>query len=192
MVEARRPLGDRQSGLHRRLCHAYGGQFGKIGRPEPARSGRCLLRRAGGCPMSATFPPIDAEKYGPWAVIAGGSEGIGSALAGYLAEAGINIVLVARKVEPLEDVAADLRARTGVEVRTLSLDLSADDMLDRLRAATDDIDVGFLVYNAGASHVTGEFINWPLEDVEKVVRLNTLGQAMLAHHFGKLMAQRGK
>jgi uncharacterized protein len=142
--------------------------------------------------MSASFPPIDARKYGPWAVIAGGSEGIGSALAGYLAEAGINIVLVARKVEPLEDVAADLRARTGVEVRTLSLDLAADDMLDRLRAATDDIDVGFLVYNAGASHVTGEFINWPLEDVEKVVRLNTLGQATLAHHFGKKMAQRGK
>jgi hypothetical protein len=44
-------------------------------------------------------------------------------------------------------------------------------MLDRLRATTDEIDIGFLVYNAGASHVTGEFINWPLEDVEKVVRL---------------------
>jgi short-subunit dehydrogenase len=59
----------------------------------------------------------------PWALVAGGSEGIGLALAGYLAEAGINIVLVARKVEPLEEVAADLRLRIGVEVLTVSLDL---------------------------------------------------------------------
>src|SRR4030095_16200532 len=124
---------------------------------------------------------------GPWAVIAGGSEGIGSAIANHLAEAGINIVLVARKVEALQEVADAVRAR-GVEVRTLSLDLTADDMLDRIRSVTDDIDVGLLVYNAGASHVTGPFLNWKLEDVVKVIRLNTLGQAVLAHHFGKTMA----
>jgi short-subunit dehydrogenase len=143
--------------------------------------------------MSAAVPiSIDAQKYGPWAVIAGGSEGIGSAIAEHLAQAGINIVLVARKVEPLEEVAAGLRARCGIEVRTLSLDLTADDMLDRLRTVTDDIEVGLLVYNAGASHVTGAFINWALDDVVKVVRLNTLGQIVLAHHFGKKMAKRGR
>ena len=45
---------------------------------------------------------MDARKYGPWAVIAGGSEGIGPCLAERLAEAGINSVLIARKPEPLE------------------------------------------------------------------------------------------
>lgn len=134
---------------------------------------------------------VDAAKYGPWAVVAGGSEGIGSAIADHLARAGINIVLVARKVDPLEEVAASLRAR-GVEVRTLSVDLTADDMLERIGSVTDDIDVGLLVYNAGASHVTGPFLNWKLEDVVKVIRLNTLGQAVLAHHFGKKMAARGR
>jgi short-subunit dehydrogenase len=135
---------------------------------------------------------IDAERYGPWAVIAGGSEGIGASIAADLARAGINIVLIARKPEPLEAVAADLRARTGVNVRTLALDLTYDAMLDRVREATDDIDVGLLVYNAGASHVTGPFLDWALADVLKVLKLNTIGQTVLAHHFGQKMAARGK
>jgi short-subunit dehydrogenase len=136
--------------------------------------------------------PVDVERYGPWAVIAGGSEGIGSAIAADLAGAGLNLVLVARKTEPLAAVAADLSARTGVEVRTLALDLTDETMLEHVRAATDDLDVGLLVYNAGASHRTGPFLDWPLEDVLKVVRLNTIGQTVLAHHFGRKMAARGK
>jgi short-subunit dehydrogenase len=135
---------------------------------------------------------IDASRYGPWAVVAGGSEGIGACIAADLAEAGINLVLVARKTEPLEAVAGELAARTGVQVRTLSLDLTDEAMLDRVRAATDDIEVGLLVYNAGASHRTGPFLDWPIADVLKVVRLNTVGQTLLAHHFGRAMAARGR
>jgi len=141
--------------------------------------------------MSPTVP-IDTQKYGPWAVIAGGSEGIGSCMADDLARAGINLVLIARKAEPLEEVARDLRARTGVEVRTLSLDLTDAKLLEQVRTVTDDIDVGLLVYNAGASHRTGPFLDWALDDVLKVIRLNTMGQAVLAHHFGRRMAARGK
>jgi short-subunit dehydrogenase len=142
--------------------------------------------------MSADAPVIvDARRYGPWALIAGGSEGIGACVAADLAAAGINIVLVARKTEPLEALAAELRERADVEVRTLALDLTSEDLLDRMRAATDDIAVGLMVYNAGASHRTGPFLDWPLEDVLKVVRLNTLAPAVLAHHFGRKMAARG-
>lgn len=135
---------------------------------------------------------IDPERYGPWAVIAGGSEGIGACIAADLARAGVNLVLIARKVAPLEAVAEDLRGRLGVEVRTLALDLTDEAMLERVCDATDDIDVGLLVYNAGASHRTGPFLNWALDDVLKVVRLNTVGQTVLAWHFGKKMAARGK
>jgi short-subunit dehydrogenase len=45
----------------------------------------------------------DLAKYGPWAVIAGGSEGVGSEFARMLAEDGFNLVLVARKPGPLEE-----------------------------------------------------------------------------------------
>ncbi|MBW8753697.1 MAG: SDR family NAD(P)-dependent oxidoreductase [Sphingomonadales bacterium] len=135
---------------------------------------------------------IDAAKYGPWAVIAGGSEGIGPALAEELAKGGINSVLLARKLEPLEATAADIRARYCVEVRTLSLDLTDPAMLERVRAVTDDIEVGLLVYNAGASHRTGPFIDWELDDVMRVIQLNVVGQTVLSHHFGRLMAARGR
>lgn len=133
---------------------------------------------------------IEAAKYGPWAVIAGGSEGIGPVLAEELGKAGINSLLLARKPEPLEATAAKVRARHGVEVRTLSLDLTDPAMLDRVRAATDDIEVGLLVYNAGASHRTGPFIDWELDDVMRVIQLNVVGQTVLSHHFGRLMAKR--
>jgi len=133
---------------------------------------------------------FDPAKYGPWAVIPGGSEGIGACIARRLAKVGINSLLIARKPEPLEEVAAELRA-LGVEARTLALDLAAPDMLDRIREATDDIEVGLLVYNAGASLRTGPFIEWDLADVEQVIRLNVLGQTRLSHHFGRQMAARG-
>lgn len=135
---------------------------------------------------------IDSGKYGPWAVVAGGSEGIGACIALALARAGIHIVLVARKVAPLEEVASGIRAETGVEVRTLVLDLTADDMLDRIRAVTDDIDVGLLIYNAGAAHCTGAFLDAPLEDALRIVRLNAVGQTVLAHHFGQRLSERGR
>ncbi len=134
---------------------------------------------------------IDSARYGPWAVIAGGSEGIGACIAAKLARAGINLVLVARKREALEAHAGELRANCSVQVRTLALDLTEAAVLEKVRAVTDDIDVGLLVYNAGASHRTGPYIDWPIEDVIKVIRLNVDGQALFAHHFGGRMAARG-
>jgi short-subunit dehydrogenase len=135
---------------------------------------------------------IDAAKYGPWAVIAGGSEGIGPCLAEHLAASGINLVLLARKPGPLEQTAAAVREGHGVEVRTLALDLTDEAMLDRVKAATDGLEVGLLIYNAGASHKTGFAVDWPLDDVLKVIRLNTLSPAALVHHFGRAMAARGR
>jgi short-subunit dehydrogenase len=135
---------------------------------------------------------LDAGRYGPWAVIAGGSEGIGACMAAELAQAGINLLLIARKAGPLGEVAADLRARFPVEVRTLSLDLTDPAMLERVQEASDDLDVGLLVYNAGASHRVGPFLDWPIEDVVKVIRLNVDGQTLLAHHFGRRLAARGR
>ena len=49
---------------------------------------------------------IDPQYYGPWAVIAGGSEGVGAGFADELSKIGINLVLIARKPGPLEETAA--------------------------------------------------------------------------------------
>ncbi len=52
---------------------------------------------------------IDTAKYGPWALIAGGSEGVGAEFALLLAEAGLNLVLVARTADALEQTADECR-----------------------------------------------------------------------------------
>jgi short-subunit dehydrogenase len=136
--------------------------------------------------------PIDVVSYGPWAVIAGGSEGIGVSFARKLAAAGINLVLVARKQEPMEHLARELRARHGAQVRVLSLDLSQPDMLDRVSKLTEDVEVGFLVFNTGASYGFGNFLQVPLANVLKMIRVSPQALLSLVHHFGTRMLARGR
>jgi short-subunit dehydrogenase len=132
------------------------------------------------------------ERYGPWALVVGGSEGIGDHLARKLGAAGINIVIVARKSGALTETAQKLRDEHRVEVRTLQLDVSRDDMLDRIREVTDDLDVGLLVHNVGGGKGFGPFVECELEEVMSAVLTNPVAITKLAHHFGKPMAQRGR
>ncbi len=96
----------------------------------------------------------DLAAYGPWAVIAGGSEGVGAEFAQQLAESGINVVLIARKNDPLEETARRCRS-LGAEVRTLPMDLLGGPTAGgaRIAAATADLEVGLLIYNAGGKYV---------------------------------------
>ncbi|MFF0815203.1 SDR family NAD(P)-dependent oxidoreductase [Rhodococcus sp. NPDC003318] len=134
---------------------------------------------------------IDIDRYGPWAVIAGGSEGVGSAFADELATAGFNLVLIARKPGPLEETADKVRAH-GVEVRTLSLDLLDTSALAQIRTVTDDLDVGLLIFNAGANSYGHEFVTGDLDGFRGVIDLNITRQLELSHHFGALMKSRGR
>jgi short-subunit dehydrogenase len=131
------------------------------------------------------------ENYGPWALIVGGSEGIGASFARKLAAAKFNLVIVARKPGPLEEVAGDAR-RFGVEVRCVSADLSNADALDKVRAATDDIEVGFLIYNAGANNTRGNFVELDPEVYRSVIAITVVGQAEFVRHYGGLMRTRGR
>lgn len=135
---------------------------------------------------------ITKEKHGPWAIVVGGSEALGASFAHRIGEAGIDVVIVARKPEPLEEVARSVHETTGVAVRTLSLDLARADMLDRIREVTDDLDIGLLVYNAGAAHRTGAFLEGTLDDALRTARVNAIGHLTLSHHFGAKMAARGR
>ena len=133
-----------------------------------------------------------AERYGPWALIAGGSEGIGLSFARRLAARGIHLVLLARRRKPLEEAASLLREEYGVEVRVHAVDLSARD-LDRL---LDDIlhglEIGLLIYNAGATHGAGLFLDAPLDAARRLVDLNCHGPLVLCHRLGRSMRERGR
>lgn len=135
---------------------------------------------------------LDPHRYGPWALIAGASDGIGAAFARRLAAAGIDLVLVARRAGLLATFAAELRARHGVAVRCVSTDLTAPDMVDRIRRETDDLEVGLVVYNAGATHGAARFVEQPVERALGLVDLNCRGPVLLAHHFGERMVRRSR
>ena len=64
------------------------------------------------------------EQYGPWALVAGASMGIGAALSHEAAARGLNVVMLARGREQLERTADDVRTTYGVETRTLPADLA--------------------------------------------------------------------
>jgi short-subunit dehydrogenase len=132
------------------------------------------------------------HRYGPWALVAGGSDGIGECFARELAARGVNLFLVARRAAVLEALAKDIRATHGVDVRTLALDLTGDGMAGKLAGATADLEVGLVVYNAGAVHGAKKFLDQPLEHGLGLVRLNCVGPMSLAHHFGRKLRERGR
>lgn len=141
--------------------------------------------------MSATdLSHLTPDRYGPWAVLAGGSEGVGEHLARQLASTGIHLVLVARKPEPLEHTAALARTH-GVEVRTVAQDLTAPDGLDRIREVTDGLEVGLLVLNAGANTHHGEFVDSDPADIQRVIDLNVTTPLAMVRHYGAPMKRRG-
>ena len=134
----------------------------------------------------------DSAKYGPWGIIAGGSDGVGLAFAHAMASRGINVVLVARRVPVLEASADEIRTRHGVEVRTVALDLSAADALARLAKATADLEVGLFVYNAGGDYRTGAFLDLDLDSHLGLVHRNCASVLEAAHRFGAPMVARGR
>ncbi|MGW4126146.1 SDR family NAD(P)-dependent oxidoreductase [Nocardia sp. NPDC004711] len=133
----------------------------------------------------------DLKHYGPWAVIAGGSEGVGASFASQLADAGVNLVLIARKPEPLAQAAAQAREK-GVEVRTLALDLTRKSSIDEIISATSDLDVGLLIFNAGANSYGSEFVLGDLDRFQTVIDLNITAQLALVRHYGALMRAAGR
>lgn len=133
----------------------------------------------------------DLTTYGPWALIAGGSEGVGAEFATQLAAEGFNLVLLARKPGPLEETASLCR-EAGVQVRTLSLDLTDPDAVARVAAAASDIEVGLLVYNAGANSYGHPFTEGDLAGFQGVIDLNVTAMLGLVHHFAAPMKERGR
>jgi uncharacterized protein len=134
---------------------------------------------------------IDTAKYGPWALVAGGSEGVGAEFAQLLAEAGLNLVLVARKPDPLQRTAERCR-RHGGEVRIVQADLSAPGACEGIAAATSGLEVGLLILVAGANTHSQEFLDGDLAAFQQVIDLNVSTPLALAHHYGQAMRSRGR
>jgi short-subunit dehydrogenase len=132
------------------------------------------------------------RKYGPWALIAGASEGIGASMADQLAERGLDLVLIARNGALLDEVASRAREAHGVQTRVVVQDLTDPDAGAKLAEATHDLDVGLLIYNAGASDRVTAFLDTEVEYSLRQITLDCTAPISLVHHFGSAMRARGR
>jgi len=132
------------------------------------------------------------ERFGPWAAIAGGSDGIGRAFAEVLAERGLHLVLIARDPAKLEATARAIREAHGVEVRVASIDLTGADLEREVAEALDGIDLGLFIYNAGSGRGMGPFLESDARHWLHQMELSCRGPLLLSHGVGRRLCARGR
>lgn len=129
---------------------------------------------------------------GKRALITGASSGIGVEFADLLAAQKVNLVLAARRREPMEELAADLRRKYGVEVLVEPIDLASSGAAARLKSSLDakTVSIDILVNNAGYG-LQGDFLETPIERTVDMIQLNITALTELSYLFGRDMAERG-
>ncbi len=128
-------------------------------------------------------------RYGSWALITGGSEGLGAEFARQIAARGLNLVLVARRSDLLERFSSELRGQHGVTVMPISLDLAKPDAVDELCARTGGVEIGLLVCSAASSPL-GWYLELAAAEHDRLVDLNCRVPALLCWEMGRRMAAR--
>src|SRR5437764_5912628 len=88
---------------------------------------------------------------GKWALITGASSGLGLEFADLLAAQKVNLVLAARRQEPMEKLASNLRHKYGVDVLVEAIDLASPGAAGRLKSSLDarPVAIDILLNNAG-------------------------------------------
>ena len=131
-----------------------------------------------------------SSRYGPWALIAGASEGLGAAFAECLAAQSINLILVARRAEPLETLAVRLRETHAVDVMTQSLDLADEEALVSFMG-TLEADLGLIICNAAYSAVGG-FLETPAEQLKQIIGVNVTAPLLITRLLAPRLLTRGR
>ena len=130
-------------------------------------------------------------KYGPVALVTGASSGIGRSFAALLAAKGFDLVLVARRVERLEQLAAEFTAKHKVNVKVVPVDLAGVNAAAEMLEATAGLDVGLVVSNAGFG-LRGWHEDHPPAGLNEMLMVNCNTPMLLANGFIPRLKARGK
>lgn len=131
------------------------------------------------------------EKYGRTAMIAGASEGIGAAFATCLAAEAMDLVLIARRFEPLKQLADLLESKYKVNVVCISCDLSGTNAALQIEEALNGREISLLVYNAALSYI-GPFIKNSADNHSQAAQVNMITPLNMVRLYGEEMITKGK
>jgi short-subunit dehydrogenase len=130
------------------------------------------------------------EKYGPYALVVGGSYGLGAAFAEALARRGMNLVLLARNEDALNATAARLKETYGVDVVAFAADVvdytSVKQQLTDLKR-----DIGLLVYDAAYAPI-GRFEDVTEDQLLTATEVNVRAPLLLTKFLSAPMIERGR
>jgi hypothetical protein len=135
--------------------------------------------------------PSWTQRYGPWALVTGASDGIGRDMAREIAARGVNVMLVARRYDRLEALAVELHDRFAVETAVIVCDLADPDAVNRLIDETGKHDIGLLAACAGYG-TSGPLLDTDMSDELTMIDVNCRAVAALTKAFGKRLAARGR
>src|SRR5258708_16553520 len=126
-------------------------------------------------------------------MVTGGSKGLGGAFAKELGGRGMNLVLVARSIDTLQDLADSIGAECGVRCVVLQADLATWDAVKRIMTELErlDLKIDLLINNAGLG-LTGDFLSHGLAKELASIQVNVLALVGLSHALGAKMVLRGK
>ena len=132
-----------------------------------------------------------AAKYGPWALITGGAQGMGTAFARAIGEHGINLILLDREHDLLEATCASLNEELSVDVIAVHADLTDPNFMLQLNKSTNELEIGLVVACAAIGHV-GPFADTPLDAMLDSIAVNVTAPLTLARHYCEPMIARGR
>lgn len=127
------------------------------------------------------------NKYGPWAVVTGASDGLGKQFAVQLAENGFNLVIVGRRKQLLDALNSTLTQTHHIQCLTVDLDLSRNDAMNVLAEKTKNLEIGLLVLAAGFG-TASSLIESDITTEKQLLALNCTSLMEASYVFGKQFA----
>ncbi|WEW59560.1 17-beta-hydroxysteid dehydrogenasero [Emydomyces testavorans] len=142
-------------------------------------------------------PGKSLSSFGPkgsWALVTGGSDGIGKEFALQIARKGYNIILVSRSASKLSAVASEITsANPSILTKTVSIDFSqaTDEDYEYLKDTIADLDISILINNVGLSHnMPVPFVQTPEQEIHDIIAINCLATLRVTQFVAPGMMQR--
>lgn len=122
------------------------------------------------------------EKYGEWGIILGATDGVGKAFCEKIASEGMNVVMVGRREEKLNELGEEITQKYGVKHMVVAADLSKDGEVDKIFETTKGLDMGFMSYVA-CFHTFGKLQDAPWEKHEQMLNVNIISFLKCFYHY---------